>query len=475
MKLFNTLTKKLEDFKPLADQPTIYSCGPTVYDRVHIGNLSSFITADILRRAIEANDLSVKHVMNLTDVDDKTIRRAQELYPKRPALEALQKVTSEYTDLFFEDSKAVGNNIDALTFVKATDAQTIDDMQQLITELYSQGFAYIANDGIYFSIEKYRASGKTYGQLSEITTENTSQARIQNDEYDKQSVHDFALWKIKKDNEPSWEFTLDDHNLDGRPGWHIECSVMSSMNLGQPFDIHTGGIDLVFPHHENEIAQSTAGKQDSTYAQTFVHNAHVLVDGHKMAKSAGNFLTLEDVTQKGYDPLAFRMLVLQSHHRSQTNFSWESLEAAKNRLNRWRNVAALRWQTHDTIQEDSQKSVSLLATPQSVIQALSDDLDTPEALRIIDEAFSKIENVPTKDIHRYALVNLCETIDAVLGLQIIDSTPDISDDYKRLILERNNARNNSDWKKADSIRKQLSKEGISLRDIGHGSVWEYTY
>ncbi len=474
MKLFNTLSRKTEYFTPLKEVVSIYSCGPTVYDRVHIGNLVSFIFADVLRRAITANDMQAKHVMNITDVDDKTILRSGELYPKLDSDKALRELADKYTQSFLDDSAAVGNDIDALSFINATDSAVIENMQKLISELYASGFAYIADDGVYFSIEKYEKSGKKYGQLSTITTQNTSRERIQNDEYDKQSVHDFVLWKLRKEGEPSWSFELDGHDLNGRPGWHIECSVMSSGSLGQPFDIHTGGIDLIFPHHENEIAQSTAGKEDSMYAQFFVHNEHVLVDGKKMAKSAGNFILLEDIIAKGYSPLAFRMLVLQSHYRSQAHFSWENLEAAKSRLNRWRNIAALRWQTHDTLQDDGEKTISLLSIPQAVVQALSDDLGTPQALKIIDDAFARLENVPTTQIHRYSLVNLCETIDSALGLKLINNTPDISDDQKRLILERNNARDNRDWKRADSIRQQLSKEGVILRDTEQGSIWEYS-
>src|SRR5690606_33226263 len=229
----------------------------------------------ILRRATAMQGYNVKHVMNFTDVDDKTIRRSRDQYPELDAMTALKKLTETYGELFLEDMKRVGNDIEALTFIKAADPATIEGMRQLITRLYQEGFAYIADDGVYFSIDAYRKSGKVYGQLVEITEESTSSQRIQNDEYDKESAHDFALWKVQKPGEPAWEFTLDGHDLSGRPGWHIECSVMSRLELGQPFDINTGGIDLAFPHHENEIAQSTASESDPTYAQVFVHNEHI--------------------------------------------------------------------------------------------------------------------------------------------------------------------------------------------------------
>ena len=259
LKLHNTLSKKVESFQPLNPElATIYSCGPTVYDHAHIGNLSAFITADTLRRVIVANGHTAKHVMNFTDVDDKTIRRSRETYPTHDAMTALRMLTREYGELFLEDMRTIGNDTDALEFIKAADDATIDGMRQMIAKLHKNGYAYVADDGVYFSIDAYRKSGKTYGQLVEITDSSTSEQRIQNDEYDKDSAHDFALWKTKKPGEPAWEFTLDGVDLTGRPGWHIECSVMSEQGLARRFDIHTGGIDLAFPQHENEIAQSTA-------------------------------------------------------------------------------------------------------------------------------------------------------------------------------------------------------------------------
>jgi cysteinyl-tRNA synthetase len=395
LKLHNTLTKTVDLFQPLNPElVTIYSCGPTVYDHAHIGNLSAFITADTLRRVISANDYRVKHVMNFTDVDDKTIRRSRENYPNLEAMEALRTLTQEYSDLFLQDMQTIGNDTNALHFIKAADDSTIDGMRQMIEKLHNDGFAYVADDGVYFSIDAYKKSGKKYGQLVELTESNTSAERIQNDEYDKDSAHDFALWKKKKPGEPAWEFALDGHDLTGRPGWHIECSVMSKQGLGQPFDIHTGGIDLAFPHHENEIAQSTAGHDEPTYAKVFVHNEHILVDGKKMSKSLGNFYTLQDLIDKNVDPLAFRLLVLQSHYRKPTSFSLENVEAARHRLKHWREVAALRHQTHDTINDDSEKEVSLRAAPHALLEALNDDLNTPEALTIIDWAFAQFVGTP---------------------------------------------------------------------------------
>lgn len=473
IKLHNTLTKTVDELQPLSpDRITIYSCGPTVYDNVHIGNLSAFIAADTLRRTVSGLGYGVKHVMNFTDVDDKTIRRSHEEYPKLDPMEALKKLTVKYGDIFIEDMRKIGNDTNALHFIKAADDTTIEGMRQLIQELYEKGFAYIADDGVYFSIEAYKKSGKTYGQLVELTEASTSSERIQNDEYDKESIHDFALWKTKKPGEPSWELTLNGHDLTGRPGWHLECSVMSKMGLSQPFDIHTGGIDLTFPHHENEIAQSTAGHDNPTYAQTFVHNEHILVDGKKMSKSLQNFYTIDDLIEKGVDPLAFRLLVLQSHYRKPTNFSLDNAEAAHNRLTHWRNIAALRHQTHEGIEDNHEMDPSPAAIG-AIKEALADDLNTPEALRIIDETFSYIESHSIEKVNHHTLVELLEAIDELLGLQLLETTPDITDEQKQLIIERERARDAKDWGKSDDLRDKLLGNGIVVRDTPAGTIWEY--
>lgn len=459
MKLYNTLTRQLDDFIPLnAKRVSIYSCGPTVYDHIHIGNLSSFIFADTLRRTVAATGQQVQHVMNFTDVDDKTIRRSQERYPDREPQQALSDLTSEYSTIFLEDMRAVGNDVEAITFVKATDS--IAAMQELIRQLHSSGFAYIAEDGVYFSIDAYRQSGKTYGQLTEITDSSTSAARIQNDEYDKESIHDFALWKRQKPGEPSWDFELDGQNLAGRPGWHIECSAMSTTALGQPFDIHTGGVDLIFPHHENEIAQSTAGKTIA-YARHFAHNEHLLVEDKKMSKSLNNFYTLEDIRAKGFEPLAFRLLVLQAHYRNQAHFSWANLEAAQNRLRDLRALADLKHQPSLAVSNDSYEPVI-----RAQLTAFSDDLDTPKALSLLSEIVGRIEQ------HGYSndFQRLLDVLDSLYGLSLA-ARPDISDEQKQLIGEREAARQSQDWARSDQLRDQLAGQGIGLRDTAHGSIW----
>jgi len=474
LKLHNTLSKQVEELQPLdPTQVTIYSCGPTVYDNVHIGNLSAFIAADTLRRTVSGLGYNVKHVMNFTDVDDKTIRRSKQDYPDLDPMQALRKLTTMYGNIFVADMQKIGNDTNALHFINAADDATIQGMRELVEYLHANGFAYIADDGVYFSIDAYKKSGKTYGQLVELSDESTSNERIQNDEYDKESAHDFALWKAKKPGEPSWEFTLDGHDLTGRPGWHLECSVMSSIGLGQPFDIHTGGIDLAFPHHENEIAQSTAGHEDPTYAQLFVHNEHILVDGKKMSKSLQNFYTINDLAEKGVDPLAFRLLVLQSHYRKQTNFSLDNAEAAHNRLRHWRNIAALRHQTHEGIGHSDEMDPSPAAIG-AIKEALGDHLNTPEALRIIDETFSYIESHSIDKINHYTLTELLQSIDELLGLQLLETTPDITDEQKHLIIERERARDERDWEHSDKIRDELIKQNVIIRDTTAGTIWEYS-
>lgn len=468
MKLYNTLTKSTDEVQPLHG-PTIgmYSCGPTVYDHIHIGNLSAFIFADTLRRTLLVSGKQVHHVMNFTDVDDKTIRRSHERYPELDAKAALQKLTAHYGEIFLEDMEKVGNDVEAYDFVKATDPEVIDGMQQLIRELIDGGFAYVAEDGVYFSIAAYRGSGKVYGQLTEIDSSNTSESRIQNDEYDKESAHDFALWKTQKPGEPAWPFDIDGHDLAGRPGWHIECSVMSALKLGQPFDIHTGGIDLIFPHHENEIAQSTAGKTDPVYASHFAHNEHILVDGKKMSKSLGNFYTLQDIIDKGYDPLAFRVLVLQSHYRSQAHFSWENLEAAQNRLQGYREAGALIWQPTD---KPSQETESFAKTKEEILEHLQDDLNTPQALAVLSAFMDilKSNSLGSADVPAYQ--EFLAFIDAALGLHLSD-VQDITAEQKQLVVERQIARNDKDWAKSDELRDRLAEQGIGLRDTPLGAKW----
>jgi cysteinyl-tRNA synthetase len=467
MKLHNTLSRKIEEFKPLNDNTVrMYSCGPTVYDHIHIGNLSAYIYADTWRRALSVSGYSVQQVMNFTDVDDKTIRRSAERYPDLAPEEALAKLTGDYKRIFLDDMVAIGNDTSAIQFVSAV--ASIEGMRALITDLYKDGFAYIADDGVYFSIEKYQASGKKYGQLLKLDASNTSNARINNDEYDKDSVHDFALWKTRKDNEPAWEFELDGQDLLGRPGWHIECSVMSVNNLGQPFDLHTGGVDNIFPHHENEIAQSTAGK-GKVFATYFVHNEHLLVDGKKMAKSAKNFFTLQDIKERGYEPLAFRLMILQSHYRSQSNFTWENLEAAQNRLQDIRAWADLRHQPATDVMPEELDQL-FKSTKEAILGSLQNDLNTAEALAALGKLMNYMSTIPIPSVEGKHTGGTLAFLDSVFGLDISDR-PNITSEQKDILAKRQKARDSKDFAASDKLRGELQEQGIGVRDTAHGQVW----
>lgn len=465
MKLYNTLTRTIDELQPL-DGTTVrmYSCGPTVYDHAHIGNLSAYVFADTLRRAVGLASLDVQHTMNYTDVDDKTIRRSREQYPNEDAREALRKLTGKYIRIFNDDMRRVGNDVSAITFVRATDPVTIEGMKTLISQLHAKGIAYTADDGVYFSIEAYKKAGKTYGQLLELSSDNTSDARIDNDEYDKESVHDFALWKKQKDGEPAWDFTIDGQDFAGRPGWHIECSVMSRQKLGQPFDIHTGGVDLIFPHHENEIAQSTALETDPLMAQVFAHNEHILVDGKKMSKSAKNFYTLEDVITRGYDPLAFRVKILQSHYRSQVNFTWESIEAAQNLLTSLRAWADLK---HQRAAHTSGLGGSYKEKLKAILAAMQDDLDTPRAISMLAALANEGEG---RGVDAEKIQPLLQVIDRAFGLQL-SARPDITHAQKDLLADREQARQAKDWTRSDELRASLASQGILVRDTPTGPLW----
>ncbi|HJQ09298.1 MAG TPA: cysteine--tRNA ligase [Candidatus Saccharimonadales bacterium] len=466
MKLYNTLTRQLDEINPLNGRTIrLYTCGPTMYNHAHIGNLSSFVFADTLRRTIAITGFGVTHAMNYTDVDDKTIRRSRQQYPDEDPAKALRKLTDQYIALFLDDMHAIGNDTKALHFLRATDPAVMEGMKQLIISLYKNGFAYIADDGVYFSIEAYRKNGKTYGQLLEITIHNTSEARIQNDEYDKESAHDFALWKTRKQDEPAWDFTLDGHDLAGRPGWHIECSVMSRQALGQPFDIHTGGIDLMFPHHENEIAQSTALEKNPVMAAIFVHNEHILIDGKKMSKSANNFYTLSDIIQKSYSPLAFRLKILQSHYRSQVNFTWESLEAAGNLLKKLQAWADMKHQRAADKQTNLDKTYA--EALKKTIGALQNDLDTPTA---ITQLAALANGAEEQGITAEKIQPLLNILDRIFGLQLA-SRPDITDKQKQLIADRETARQSKDWAASDKVREQLAEQGLGVRDTAQGPIW----
>ena len=456
MKIFNSLHNKIEDFKPIDETKVgLYSCGPTVYNYLHIGNLSAFIYADVLRRALTANNYEVNHVMNITDVDDKTIRDSKRDYPDLEPKDALKKLTDKYTQIFKDDLKATSNDLSSINFISAVD--TITEMIELTQKLIDRGVAYVTRDGVYFSIKAYQETGNVYGYLQKVEIGKT-QSRVANDEYDKDNVSDFALWKATETGEPSWdaEFTVngDKVKVPGRPGWHIECSAMSEKLLGVPFDIHTGGIDLKFPHHENEIAQ-TRGSGSKGLSNYFFHNNHILVEGSKMSKSLGNFYTLRDIEEKGFSPQAFRLLVLESHYRSESNFTWAILEAAQNRLKNWQSVSD---RTHQLpINKDTE-------VIKKMVNALSNDLNTSKVLVYIDNYFDQVINsneAPNNEV--------IDAINNLIGINL--NTEDIDVKTKKMLADRETARKDKNWAESDRIRDELKEQGIGINDSSNGQIW----
>ena len=438
--LFNTLTRKKGPFKPLEKGAvSMYHCGPTVYDRAHIGNLRSFITWDILRRVFESQAFTVNQVMNVTDVDDKTIKRSREEGV------SLKKLTERHTDFFVKDI----NSLNILTphkLIKATDH--IDEMIALIEQLLKKGLAYKSADGsVYFKISAF----KKYGQLARLkikTLERTD--RVRDDNYDKENIRDFVLWKswTEEDGNVFWQTQLG----KGRPGWHIECSAMSMKYLGEEFDIHTGGKDLIFPHHTNEIAQSegVTGKQ---FVRYWLHNEFVLVDGQKMAKSEGNIITLNNIAEKGFNPLSYRYFLLQAHYRTQINFTWNALRAAQNALQKL-------YEQYGTLPNGGGISKTY---QKKFVEIVNNDLDTPQALALLWQLMK--DNAVTPEDKK----NTLAYFDEVLGLGLQKYKPAEAPEKVRSLMElREYARKKEDFKTADNLRFKIERLGFTVKDTPSG-------
>ena len=442
LKVYNTLTRKKQVFKPIKDkQVGMYVCGPTIYNYVHIGNLRPYVFADTLRRYLKFKGFNVKEVMNLTDVDDKTIRDSQKTG------KSLKEFTKVYEKAFLEDIKAMNIEIPEV-MPKAT--EHIKEMVAMIKKLLDKGIAYKAEDGIYFSIKKF----KDYGKLSKIKVKELKEGasdRVSKDEYDKESVNDFALWKFydKNDGDVFWETDIG----KGRPGWHIECSAMSSKYLGEKFDIHTGGVDLIFPHHENEIAQSEASSGKKPFVKYWMHNEWLLVDGKKMSKSLGNFYDLNTIKEKGYNAMDLRYFYMTKHYRQQINFTWENMEASKNSLNRLKKIIS-------EIKDDKKTNKGYI---EEFEKAMDDDLNAPEALQVLwkivrdEKAEGKIETI--------------KEMDKILGLKLLEKEKiKIPAEVSKLVKEREQARKNKDWKKSDELREKIKKIGYQIEDTAEGNV-----
>ncbi|MBR6444790.1 MAG: cysteine--tRNA ligase [Firmicutes bacterium] len=463
MYIYNTLTRKKEEFVPMdKNEVKVYVCGPTVYNFFHIGNARPFVVFDTLRRYLEYTGNTVKFVQNFTDVDDKIINKARE-----DGVTA-GEVSEKYIEEYYKDAAAL-NVKKATVHPKVT--ETMDEIIQFVSDLIDKGYAYERNGDVYYSTRKF----KEYGKLSKQNIEDLeSGARIEVDEA-KDDPLDFALWKARKaDDEIAWESPWG----MGRPGWHIECSTMSRKYLGETIDIHAGGQDLIFPHHENEIAQSEAhnGKQFANY---WMHNGYITIDKEKMSKSKGNFFTVRDIL-KDYDGEVMRFFLLSGHYRNPINFSKELMDQAKNSLARMQNakenlkhLAA----TEEGQMTEEEKAVyeGFDAHRQDFIKAMDDDLNTADAISAIFELISDI-NIAVKDgcskeFAEKSLEVLQELAD-VLGL-LADSEDDgIDDDIQALVDERQEARKAKNFARADEIRDELLNKGIILEDTREGVKWK---
>ena len=462
-RFFNTLTRKKEAFNPLEDNKVkMYTCGPTVYDYAHIGNFRAFLFEDLLKRWLVSRGFKVTHVMNLTDIDDKTIKGSQKQGVP------LWQFTDFYVKAFFEDIKAL-NVEPADVYPRATDH--IPQMIELIKTLIAKGYAYRGEDGsIYYAVCKF----KDYGKLSNMKVgELKVGARVSQDEYAKEEAQDFALWKAwtPEDGDVFWETELG----KGRPGWHIECSAMSMKYLGETFDIHCGGVDNMFPHHENEVAQSEAatGKKFVNY---WMHNEHLLVEGKKMSKRFVNFYTLRDLLAKGYDPITIRYLLMSTHYRQQFNFTFEGLESAKGAIDRLRNIVR---RLHDV--DGGKDSKGTVATLTAKLEAcfggsLDDDLDIGTALASLFDFVHEVNllldegNVSKQEAAEVG--GLLMRIDGVLGvIGKVEVEETLPSDIDGLVQKREAARKAKNWMEADSIRAQLKGMGIVLEDTAQGVRW----
>lgn len=458
MLIYNTLSGKKEEFVPLqGGKVGIYNCGPTVYDSVHIGNLRTFIMYDMVRRVFEYEGYHVTQVMNVTDIDDKTIRRSQE------EKISLEKLTRKYEELFLSDISSL-NILLPHRLLRAS--ENIKEMIEMIANLLEKGLAYPTRDGVYFSIGMF----KKYGELAHIDLTAEVRERISNDEYEKENPRDFALWKFwsNDDGEVMWDAPFG----KGRPGWSIECSAMATRALGPTIDIHTGGVDLVFPHHTNEIAQSE-GVTDKKFVNYWIHGGFVNVNDEKMAKSKGNFLKLADLEEAGVSPLAFRYWLLTSQYRSPVNFTLEAVKAAQTAyirlieafidLSNAPSDALEHLHHHDLdTHEDTNYALQFL-------EAIRDDFNMPEAVAIVWKMIRDQEEDPQEK------VEMLLEFDAVLGLGLakileMKKSEGIPPEITALAETREEARASQEWEKADALRKEIESRGYVVKDTDEGFI-----
>lgn len=463
MKLYNTLNKRKEEFVPLTEgEIKMYVCGPTVYNLFHIGNARTFIVFDALRRYLEYSGYKVSYVQNFTDIDDKMIKKANE---EKTTVKSLgDKYISEY----YKDADAL--NIERATFnPRAT--EHIDQIVSFISDLVDKGYAYEADGDVYFSTKKFNGYGKLSGQNIDDLQ---AGARIEVGDK-KQDPMDFALWKNKKEGEPAWESPWG----MGRPGWHIECSCMAHNILGETIDIHAGGSDLVFPHHENEIAQSES-RSGKPFANYWVHSAFVNINNQKMSKSLNNFFTTRDILES-YDSDVVRFFMLSGHYRTQLNFSMELLDSAKASVERLYNAignleSLLEEVKQDSIKEEEKVYIDHIKEyKEKFMIKMDDDFNTADGISVIFDLIrdlnSNIDINSSKDMINYAL-NLIRDLGSPLGILQKSTKMNLKEEVEKLIEQREQARKDKDWALSDKIRDKLKDMGIVLEDTPQGVRWK---
>lgn len=461
MKIFNTMSRRKEEFVPVdPNEVKIYACGPTVYNFIHIGNARPLCVFDVLRRYLEYRGYNVKFVQNFTDVDDKIIKRANE------ENSTFEEISEKYIKEFWTDAHGL-NFKDATVHPKAT--ENIDEIIEIIKTLEEKGYAYAVDGDVYYRTLKF----KDYGKLSHQPIDDLqSGARIAVGDK-KEDPLDFALWKAAKEGEPYWDSPWG----KGRPGWHIECSAMNKRYLGNTIDIHCGGQDLIFPHHENEIAQSEAAN-GCMFSKYWMHNGYINVDNVKMSKSLGNFKTVREIADVyGYEVI--RYFLISSHYRSPINYNLEIIEQCKSALERLYNCReSLDFSIKNAktdIADDEEILALIDSRKEQFINSMDDDLNTADGIAAV---FDLVSDINTKIINKDVSKNVCQKaadmfdeLTGVLGLVYNRKSNDINDDIEKLIEERQQARANKDWATADRIRDELKAQGITLKDTPQGVTW----
>ncbi len=462
LNLYNTLTAQVEEFHPLENNHVrMYVCGPTVYDYAHIGNFRTFLFADLLRRYLKFKGYALTHVMNITDIEDKIIKRANE------EAADFRAFTSKYIDLFFEDWDALGLERPE-QIIRATDY--IDEMVAIIKRLAANGLTYQSDGSTYYRI----AGFADYGKLSKINFEGNiagGSARVDADEYEKENARDFVLWKAAKAGEPSWQTEIG----EGRPGWHIECSAMSMKALGETFDIHAGGIDLVFPHHENEIAQSE-GATGKPFVKYWVHSEFLLAEGEKMSKSKGNYYTVRNLVEQGFSHRAIRYMLLSAQHLKQFNFTLEGLRGAETTVTRLQDFRQRLREAKCNPGSNPAMPVLSKRALRRFEEALDNDLNVAEALAAIHD-FVREVNIALADgtikfDDNQEMLEVVAKFDAVLGIFGAAQQEMLDDEIQALVDERQAARKAKNFARSDEIRTLLAEQGIILEDTKDGMRWK---